>query len=159
MRQCILKAELQMGLVLFVPGCCCCIKENTLNNLYWRLLYNVCNGGGKVCVLWLLSHSSWAVSSWNFCLSVCFRVLFSIVVFNMYMRFRKYFVCGDTEYSFKKMFLWKKKAFKSLKFSEVFVRAALRAGRCSGLYVTTFGQLYLELSPLLSMTVVLTDAK
>lgn len=59
----------------------------------------------------------------------------------------------------KKMFLWKKKAFRSLKFSEVFVRAALRAGRCSGLYVTTFGQLYLELSPLLSMTVVLTDAK
>lgn len=59
----------------------------------------------------------------------------------------------------KKMFSWKKKTFRSLKFSEVFARAALHAGRCSGLCVTTFGQLYLELSPSLSMTVVLTEAK
>lgn len=32
--------------------------------------------------------------------------------------------------------------FRNLKLSDVFVRAALHAGRCSRLCVTAFGQLY-----------------
>lgn len=89
----------------------------------------------------------------------CFWVSFGTVVFNIFMCFRKYSMYGDTDYSFKKVFLWKKKNFRSLKFSEVFVRAALHAGRCAGLCSTAFGQLYLKLSLSLSMTVVLTEAK
>lgn len=57
------------------------------------------------------------------------------------------------------MFLWKKRTFGSLKFFEVLVRAALHAGRCSGLCVTAFGQLYLELALSLAVTAVLTEAK
>lgn len=69
----------------------------------------------------LLSHSSWycwarAMSSWKFCLSVCFQVLLSIVAFNMHMCFRKYFVYGDTEYSLKNVSLEEKDLWESKVF-------------------------------------------
>lgn len=116
-----------------------------------------------MCVLWLLSHSTkycWAraMSSWNFCLLVCFQALFT-VVFLIPICVLENSLYVVMQSILLKMFLWKKKTLMSLKFSEVFVRAALRAGRCSGLCLAAFGQLYLELSLSLSMTVVLTEAK
>lgn len=66
----------------------------------------MCSLAAVTQLLVLLSR---AMSSWNFCLSVCFQVLFSIVVFNTYICFRKYYVYGDTEYPFKKCFSGRKR--------------------------------------------------